>query len=226
MPDKDRLDYKIACLTIGGPPKDHPYLDKIMKENSAEPIKPSHAPEELVERGYRRILIVGFDTDFIRLLEHAYSKSPVQRLELVFANSTDEAKQQLNACERFNYIISPAIKNDLDKKFVVHGKYGRKTEAVPEIKINGYDIAFAAANKNTTMFLYGTSTDEIKAKQLDAVIVLSPQNMIDEIKNYEARCKDSFLVTRKKKCELLKSFLKKRREPAKPGSKELIHVLG
>lgn len=226
MPDKDRLDYKIACMSNDGPPKDHPYLDKVRKEQSVDPVKIS-APvtEEKVDKGFRRILLVGFDKDLAYLLARAYEGKAVQRFELVFANSTDEAKKQMNTGDRFDYVLTPALRSISGQKFIVKGKYGRKTEEVPIVDINGYDIAFASSHKGITTIIYDTSTDLSRAKQVGAVIVLSPQNLEAEIRQQEDACISTFLVSRKEKCRLLKNFLKKKKMPSDSNSKELVYML-
>lgn len=226
MPDKDRLDYKIACMSNDGPPKDHPYLDKVRKEQAIDPVK-INAPvtEEKVDKGFRKILFVGFDRDLAYLLAKAYEGKDVQRFELVFVNSTDDAKKQMNAGSRFDYVLTPAFRSISGRKFIVKGKYGRKTEEVPIVDINGYDIAFASSHKGLATIIYDTNTDASRAKQVGAVTALSPQNLEAEIRRYEDLCRNSFLVTRQEKLRLLKDFLKKRRMPGDANSNELTYIL-
>lgn len=225
MPNKERLDYKIACLSNDGPPKDHPYLDKVQKECAIEPVKISDPViEKKVDKGFRRILLAGFGEDLKGSLEKIYSTyNSIQRLEYVFAETTDQAKEYIRS-EKFDYIFTPALKGDSTKKFVVKGKQGRKTEEVPVIGINGYDIAFAASQKGIHVFIYQNSIDTCRAKLVGARSAESINELEDLINEHETTGKNAFMVSIKEKCESLKIFLKKKRQGIGRIEAESIHI--
>jgi len=229
MPDKDRLDYKIACMSNDGPPKDHPYLDKQRSQNVVDPVKIGpNAKDDLVDKNFRKILLAGFGDDLTGLLENVYSSyNNIHRLEFVLAETTDEAKEYLRD-EKFDYVFTPALKGDAGKKFVVKGKQGRKTEEIPAIGISGYDIAFASSQKGIPTFIYenssNSSIDENRAKCVGALVAESPKELEAGIRVCEEIYKTAFMVPIKEKCESLKRFLKKKWQGIGRIEAEKVHV--
>jgi len=201
MADRDLHNLRIKRILGEDISPDDPGLlkEKEREEKRRTPSNIGLPPEKpSADKGYRRILLVGYNGSLMSVLEKVYSGTDVKKLEFVVADSTDEAKYHLtDPATKFDYIFTAGLIGNPEKK----NKYrcltpnrGWEDVEISEILIDGYDISFVASYKGITSFIYGGGVDEGRARLSGAIHAKSPVSLECEIRHFEEYHADSFKV--------------------------------